>query len=243
MIAKTRFRRCLPLLLLTALLILAARPAAAQEIGGRSDAAQDNAAERAPLHLGNRLAAGALSLALPGAGQLYNGQTVKARVYGVAELAVWLGYYVFETQADGYAEDYREYSNIYAGVSGDHTERYWRTIGRYMDSDAYNTGLLIEARATGETPNLIAPEDAWFWRSETHLSNYQSLRADTNRAKERRDFTVLFAIINRAVAVYDAVRNAGPREHMLEVAGFGVDLQQRYRRGNREALCVFSRTF
>ena len=214
-----------------------------QDFGTANDDLQDGM-QRGPTHLRQRVTAAGLSFLMPGLGQLYNGDRGKAYAFGGAELAVWLTYGVFNNIADGAAEDYREYAGIYAGISGDHTERYWRSAGRFMTSDQYNVSLLMEARAEDRDPSgLIEGPDAWFWRNEEHQSNYQLLRADANRAYDRRDFTIVFSIINRAIAAFDAARSAGDSEHMIELAGFGVDLEPTRSKGKAGTACVVSRRF
>jgi hypothetical protein len=217
-----------------------------QEIGGGSRDVGGVRAARAPGtgHTGTTLKAAALSLLLPGAGQLYNGDRDRALLFAGAEAAVWTGYLVFLSQAHGLEDDYREYAGFFAGVDGEYTERYWRAVGRYMDSDEYNEDLLMAARAEDvEAAGLIAPADAWFWRSEQHRDNYKSLRADATRAYDRRDFMILFAIVNRAVSVYDAVRRAGPSDHLATVAGLDFDIESRPTAGGRGTACVFSASF
>ncbi len=216
----------------------------AQDIGS-SDIGGIRRDERTgPRNMGQKIKAGLLSLVLPGAGQYYNGDRGKALLFAGAEGAVWMSYLVFHSQAQGLSDDYREYAEIFAGTAGDHTEKYWRAVGRYMTSDEYNESIERQARAELEEPTgLITMDEAWFWRSEQFRTNYQILRADANRAYDRRDFTVLFALINRAVSVYDAVRGAGGADHMLEVAGFGFDVESRRVIGNRGTACVFTRPF
>ncbi|MDO9693864.1 MAG: hypothetical protein Q7W56_03980 [Candidatus Latescibacteria bacterium] len=201
-----------------------------------------------PRQLGRKFTAGLLSLALPGAGQLYNGDRDRALAFAGAEAAVWTAYFVFHSQATGYSEDSREYAQIFAGVRDPvHTENYWRAVGRYMESEEFNTALMMEARAEGRdpatAPGLLDPAEGWFWRSGDHRENYQNLRADANRAYDRRDFMILFAIVNRAVSAYDAVRGAGTGDHLLEVAGLGFDLESRPSGGHGGTACVISRSF
>lgn len=216
----------------------------AQDIGGSDIGGAAPSVDRGPRNLGRKLKAGALSLLLPGLGQLYNGDRGKALAFGGAELAVWTTYGVLHTIARGAEDDYQEYADIYAGVSGDHTERYWRAVGRYMTSEEYNEDLEMEARAEGgAATNLIGPEDAWFWRSAERQNDFQLLRADATRAYDRRDFTVLFAIVNRAIAAYDAVRSAGDDSHMLRVGKVGVDLEPRGVGGKAGTACVASLRF
>ncbi len=216
----------------------------AQDIGGSDIGGFEAGRRQGPRNLGTKLKAGALSLLLPGLGQLYNGDKGKALAFGGAELAVWTTYGVLHTIANGAEEDYQDYALIYAGVDGDHSERYWRAVGRYMTSDEYNEGLEMEARAEGvEATNLIPAEDAWFWRSAERQNDFQLLRADAARAYDRRDFTVLFAIVNRAVAAYDAVRSAGDDGHMMRVGRVGVDLESRNVGGKAGTACVASLRF
>ncbi len=221
-----------------------------QELGGGASVGGVRRAPESagPRNLGRKFTAGLLSLALPGAGQLYNGDRDRALAFAGAEAAVWTAYYVFHSQATGYSEDYRDYAQIFAGVQqSDHTENYWRAVGRYMESEDFNTALMMEARAEGRdpatAPGLLDPAEGWFWRSGGHRENYQNLRADANRAYDRRDFMILFAIVNRAVSAYDAVRGAGGGDHLLEVAGLGFDLESRPAGGHGGTACVISRSF
>jgi hypothetical protein len=202
-----------------------------------------------PSSTGEKFKAGLLSAVLPGAGQFYNGDRTKAYVMAGVEVAIWGTFFVFDAQGDNRSDTYREYAGIYAGTSGEHNDDYWQAVGRYLDSDAYNEALLREARALEEPPPpLIEGADAWQWRNEDFFENYQSLRAGANSAYDRRDFVILFAVINRAVSVYDAVRNAGPRAPAeptigTEVLGWnvGLDVDASWRDPGSRA--VVSRSF
>jgi hypothetical protein len=194
--------------------------------------------------LGRKAKAGLLSLLLPGAGQYYNGDRAKAIVFAGVEAAVWASYLTFHIQGENRADTYEEYAGIYAGTSGEHNDRYWQAVGRHMDSDAYNESVRREARALSEQPaGLVAPVDAWQWRTNDNLRTYQELRADANRAYDRRDFMILFAIVNRAVAVFDAVRNSVDDKMSTRVLGFDVAMDVRPSLNHPRAECVFTRKF
>ncbi len=191
-----------------------------------------------------KVKSGLLSLVLPGAGQYYNGDRSKAYVFAGVEAAIWVSYLAFDTQGDNRTDTYAEYAGIYAGVQGEHVERYWQAVGRYMDSDAYNEAIRREARALSETPaGLIPPEDDWQWRNEDHLATYQDLRANANRSYDRRDFMILFAILNRAISVYDAVRHSVDDKLSGEVLGFKVDMDVSPSLHHPRAQCAFRRSF
>jgi hypothetical protein len=123
-----------------------------------------------PSNMGRKFKAGLLSLLIPGLGQYHNGDNKKAYIFAGAEVAIWASYITFHIQANNREDTYQEWAGIYAGVSGEHPEKYWRAVGRYLDSDAYNESLRREARATGEeTSRLITGDDVWQWRNEYRL--------------------------------------------------------------------------
>jgi hypothetical protein len=196
--------------------------------GGSSDSEEEEEEEedKGPSNTGDKVKAGLLSAVLPGAGQFYNDQKPKAYVMVGIEAGIWIAYFVFDSQGDSEMDSAREWAGIYAGTSGEHTDSYWQNVGQFMDSDAYNESRLREARALGEEPSgLVGPEDAWQWVNEERLDGYGQLRADGNSAYDRRDFMILFAVVNRAVSVVDAVLNAGKPDGVLETEVMGLDLQ------------------
>ncbi len=219
----------------------------AQEIGGTH--VEPRAGHGGGSHrMSTKLKAGALSLLVPGAGQiLVNGDREKGFIMMGAEAAIWGAFLVFDHQGDGWADDYREWAGIYAGTQGDHGDYYWQSVGRYSDSDAYYESQLREARAFGEaTPDPLPASDAWQWRNATYQGQYQGMRADASRAYDRRDFMILFAILNRAVSAFDAVRNAGHGdEPALGARVMGLDLAVDISPSLRhpEARCGLGRSF
>lgn len=196
------------------------------EIGAASGEPDEKSPDGAPSDLGTKVKAGALSALFPGAGQFYNGQQKKAYIMGGIEVAIWTTYFVFDKQGDNRLDSSIEYAEIYAGTSGSHPDSYWQSVGRYMDSDAYNEAQLREARALQEEPSgLVSGSDTWQWVNEDRRSGFGSLRADANSAYDRRDFMILFAVVNRAVSVVDAVLGAGAVDGKLEAEVMGMTLE------------------
>ena len=202
----------------------------AQEIGGHKDTATapqfGNGGES---DTGRRLKAGGLSLLVPGAGQLFNGQRSKGLIMIGVEAVIWGSYFGFDKHAGNLEDDYRNWSGVYAGTSGDHGDTYWQAVGRYADSDAWYESQLREARAFGEDePAPLGDDEEWQWRNDAYRSDYRELRADANEAADRRDMMILFAILNRAVSIFDAVRHGGePDGEGAPAIGaevFGMDL-------------------
>ena len=181
---------------------------------------------------GRKFKAGALSALLPGAGQYYNGRHKRAYLMAGVEAGIWTAYFVFDHQGDNRMESSREWAGIYAGTDGDHADSYWQSVGRYMDSDAYNDARYREARALQE--EVSRPGRARRCLAVGERGPPVRLRAPALRrataAYDRRDFMILFAVLNRAVSVFDAVLGAGPRRRR----GAG----QRPRHGCRTAVAA-----
>jgi hypothetical protein len=199
-----------------------------------------------PSNFKTKATAGALSAVFPGAGQFYNGQQKKAFLMGGIEVAIWTTYFIFDHQGDNRLDSSIEYAEIYAGTRGEHPDSYWQSVGRYMDSDAYNESVLREARALQEEPGgLVSGSDAWQWVNEDRRTGFASLRADANSAYDRRDFMILFAVVNRAVSVVDAVLGAGAADGKLETEVLGMNLGLEMLPSWRDpgAQCVVSRRF
>lgn len=189
-------------------------------------AAVEQEEDKGPSNTGAKVKAGLLSAVIPGAGQFYNKQKSKAYVMFGIEVAIWGAYFIFDHQGDSSMDSAEDWAGVYAGTSGDHENSYWQNVGQYMDSDAYNEAQLREARALQEDPSgLVSSTDAWQWANEDRRAGYGSLRSDGNSAYDRRDFMILFAVLNRAVSVVDAVINAGKEDGLLETEVMGLNMQ------------------
>ena len=216
------------------------------EFGGGLEPEKSEDLDEGPSNLGVKVKAGLFSAILPGAGQYYNGQNKKAYIMAGTEVAIWTAFFVFDKQGDNRMDSAAEYAEIYAGTSGDHANTYWQNVGRYMDSDEYNDARMREARALQETPsNLVDGTDAWQWVNNDRRYDYTKIRADGNSAYDRRDFMILFAVVNRAISVVDAVIGAGNKPGALEaeVLGMNVQMEMLPSWSNPGAQCVVSRRF
>jgi len=214
------------------------------EVGGV--AAEEKTETEGPSNTGEKIKVGVMSALIPGTGQLYNGDKKKGYIMLGAEAAIWTAYIVFDQQGDSRMESAQEYAGIYAGASGTHTDSYWQSVGRYMDSDAYNESLRREARALDEpVSGLVTGSDTWQWANEDRRSGYSQQRADGNSAYDRRDFMILFAVVNRAVSVVDAVIGVGDKPGVLEAEVLGMNIEMGVTPSWRDpgARCVVSRSF
>jgi len=174
---------------------------------------------------GDRLKSGGLSLLVPGLGQLRNGQRDKGLIMLGVEAVIWGTYLGFHNHANTLSDDYEAWAEIYAGVPAGQTDDFYQSLGRFDNSDDYFDSLRREARAFLEPdPDPLSPDEEWQWRSEQARRDYQGLRADANSAYDRRDMMVLFAIVNRALSLFDAVRNGDQASSSLTGSEVGGEL-------------------
>jgi len=196
------------------------------EFGGSAPEEQKQETDDGPSNTGDKFKAGGLSLLVPGTGQFYNGDNKKGYIMLGVEVGIWTAYFVFDAQGDNSMESAQEWASIYAGTSGSHPESYWQAVGRYGDSDTFEDYQRREARATGvPLPPRLPESDRWQWVNDDRQAGYSEFRADGNSAYDRRDFMILFAVVNRAVSVVDAVMGAGDKPGVLETSVMGMDVE------------------
>ena len=168
------------------------------------------------------LKAGASSLLLAGLGEQRLGHDLRAKVFFGLEAVGWISVAGFLWAGHERADAYKSYAVVYAGVVGtDHSDDYYKTIGRYMESDgpgSYNESVRREARDL-YYPNVTAMDsyyrahaipaaEGWAWRDESAFGRYGTLR-DGSRFAYRVVLYSAFALAAlRIVSAADAVRLA-----------------------------------
>jgi len=183
--------------------------------------------------IGTRLKHASRSLLLPGWAQLRSHDNYRAAFFLTAEAAIWTSFAVFKAQGHSRENSYHEYAVSFAGIApGNRDDNYWRSVGNYRDSSAYNEDRRRDLRI-GLDPSgpEYAGGDAWQWQSEARFEDYNALRRDANSAYDHADLVVVLALVNRLVSFIDAMRTGpassesdGGQDHLLNAGGFGMDL-------------------
>jgi len=202
------------------LLCASVAPAGAQSIDALSREVADANWEQqeeprpmAPVQVGEKLrraSEGVYSLILPGWTQLRQGHKTRGALLIGAETAVWTTWVVSRIQGAKREDAYEDYAVQFAGIgSGDHDEAYWKALGAYRDSDAYNDDVQRDLRLGGEPEGpAYGGSDAWRWESEGRFQEYRKLRSDSLGAYDRAETVILFALLTRAIGLIDGVRTA-----------------------------------
>ena len=159
-----------------------------------------------------------LSLLLPGMGELYGGHRGRATGFFISEGAIWAHYAGWEIAGHKRKDNYIEQAQLNAGVgTSSGNDEYWRLVGAYESSSggsgSYEETLRREAR--DQYPTDPAAQDAyvaqrlpsgprgWNWTSGALRSSYRDTREDANRAFNRAQLSIAFAILNRIASAID----------------------------------------
>jgi hypothetical protein len=156
------------------------------------------------------------SLILPGLGEYSLGHHDRAKVFFVAEGAIWTSYAVFRVQGNHRKDLYREFAAVNAGVAKRDDDEFYRIIGNYTSSDgpfSANEQVRREARANYPDDraqqevyyqeHAYTGDDSWTWQSEALLETYQDMRDSSISAYHKSQFSLGLAIANRLISVVD----------------------------------------
>jgi hypothetical protein len=214
-----------------------ADPAAALNSADGSGEQADQADDGAP----SKSKALLLSTVLPGAGQYYSGRTTRAKVFFLAEAAIWTSFVVFQVQGHLRQDSYVEYAELMAGVDAqDKPDEFYRALGQYMRSDpgpsSYNEDIRREARALYPDDRQAQERyleengyfggDAWEWQSVEDQAHYRSLRKKSLFSFEKATYMLGLAVANRVIAAMDAARSvAKSSKQRDQFQGFRLEMR------------------
>ncbi len=165
----------------------------------------------------NPLVAMIMSAAVPGWGELYTGNTGRARGFISAEAAIWIGYAAFTVQENLRTEDYEEYAAIFARIPEGSSSDYYQDVADYIRSegdDSYNEAIRAEARSL--YPDDLEAQRAyveanghfgsssWEWDSRVRFDKYRGLRHDAALSRKNAFYMTGLAVLNRALSVIDS---------------------------------------
>ena len=185
-----------------------------------------------------------LSVGLPGAGQYYSGRTTRAKVFFLAEAAIWTSFVVFEVQGHLRKDNYIEFAELTAGVNAEgKPDDFYRALGQYMRSDpgpaSYNEDVRREARQLYPNDKQAQEQylqengyfgaDAWEWQSAEDQAHYKSLRKKSQFSYEKAKYMLGLAVANRLLAAMDAARSvARTSKQHGQSQGFRLEMRADY---------------
>jgi hypothetical protein len=154
-----------------------------------------------------------LSMAVPGAGQQYLGNTGRARTMFAAEAAVWATFAAYRVQGHMRETRYKETANLFAEVEHDMSDDYYTMLAYYVSSDEFNLDVMREARALYPDDRErqleylreqgYSGEDEWQWDSVDRMRQFARERTASKESYRRATLTTGFAVLNRMISMID----------------------------------------
>ncbi len=178
------------------------------------------------------------SLLLPGLGHAYVGDKQGAKTFFIIEAAIWTSFIFFEVQGYIREENYQDYAQVFAGVSGTNkSDDYYSLIGQYdswVDYEAYlkNEGrFALYPDADSQTldeyfiDNRVSDYEPWVWRSVDERRTFRGNRSDSKLSYRRALYAVAVAMGNRAAAAFFSLGATNNANEKLDGNSIGYGLE------------------
>jgi hypothetical protein len=160
-----------------------------------------------------------LSLAVPGAGEYYTGNARYTRGFLTAEGVVWSVWLLSNFQERMWRRDYIGYAAQEAGSNPTRDDdAYYTDLYEWPNSDWYNEYQWAEARdlypndpaaqASYVADKLYTGADSWEWQTTDDWDYFRSLRVKSLNSKQRKNYAMGAALLNRLLSAVNAARLA-----------------------------------
>ncbi|GJQ20580.1 MAG: hypothetical protein HBSIN02_09350 [Bacteroidia bacterium] len=181
-----------------------------------------------------------LSIVLPGAGELYAGNTSTARLFMAADGVLWLTFAGFSLQSSWVMDDARSFARLHAGVDfAGKDDRFEAQVGNYMSLQEYNETKLRERRYDDVYEGT---EYEWQWMAVGDRLRYRSMRIRSDELSQAAGFAVGALVVNRIISAFSAWQSAksvnpssdgwhidaGLQENMPHAVGVGLRLTRTF---------------
>ncbi|MFC1728884.1 DUF5683 domain-containing protein [candidate division KSB1 bacterium] len=170
--------------------------------------------------------AAALSLLLPGAGQLYAGSAWKALGFFTTEVAMWFGHTHFNSEGDKIDAEFRAYADLHWI-----RDNYIDWLDSLPESERERLSHTLPEKKTQQYYEMIGkyrqflagwPDSDGIIESPMRLS-YMARQNDSNVEYKRAELLVNLMVLNRVVSAAEAVISINRRNSRIR-----TDLSMRY---------------
>jgi len=201
-----------------------------------------------------------LSLAVPGAGEFYNGQKIRAGSFLAADIVIWSGYLLYHKKGADKEKDYKAYAdqhyspyvfldwwnniltedqrNTYShrlpvDGNGDpiHNREYYENIGKY---NQFQVGW-----PNGINHPYVPPDGETYMPTER--ATYLDMRKKSNDYFSKASTMIMVSIANHIVSAFDAAISA--KRHNKGTKQYSMKVDTRMVNGEQMPFVVLSRAF
>jgi len=146
----------------------------------------------------------ALSVLIPGAGEIFLDSPRSGYPLIAAEGVIWTSGAVFFVQHKWRNDRSKWYAARYADANPNiKDDDYYKIVGLYPSRKVYN---LILQQMGYNTNDLLEEEYNWEWLEESQQIKFYDLWTSFNRSKRNFEYAIGAAILNRLVSVLNVLR-------------------------------------
>lgn len=178
----------------------------------------------------------AWSAFVPGLGERYTDNPGRARLFYVAEAAIWSTFAYYRIQARVREDSQIEFANLNAGAATEQDANYYQHIGLWLSLEEWHDIVRRDARQ--RFPDDAAAQEAYFlenqrydqgqsweWADDAERNEYRRQRSATERSYRNARLAVGVAVVNRLVSMIDALGLARGHNRRLQEEGARLDLR------------------
>ncbi len=185
----------------------------------------------------------ALSLVLPGMGELYAGDYSRGKYLTSAEGLLWLTFTSVQLYGTWLKNDARLFASTNAGVKlAGQDDKYFVDIGNYSDIYWYNERKLQDR----EDDKLYDPSSNyyWQWNNEASRQKYRNIRIKSDEVFNSRQFIVGAILANHIVSAINAGMLASKYNKQSDITNnFQINSKLRVTANNPEFVFTISKLF
>ncbi len=186
-----------------------------------------------------------MSLALPGAGQLYIGKKKRALLFFSIDIALLAGSVFSESSSRNYYDNSQGYARRNSGITTtrDRDDSYWSIIGNpnFLNYKEYNWALDNNRDFDSKYLNK---EDQWIWGSEEQREDYSDMRDKAGYYHTASQLFLGGMLLNRVVSFIDARIGARRYNNSKENSSLSsLEIAPRYSFANRASSVTFYYNF
>ena len=159
------------------------------------------------------LLAVALSLALPGMGELYAGNFNAGKYHLIAEGGIWLAYASLRLHSTWERQDAHSFAVEHADVNfNGKNSQYDVDIGNYLTLEDFNNAKLLSREYalmySGSGYN-------WNWDSDADRQTFKNMRIQSDADFNNSKFVIAVAVLNRLISAFRVGRFVSKQNSLL----------------------------
>ncbi|MDP2209687.1 MAG: hypothetical protein Q8K98_13090 [Bacteroidota bacterium] len=185
----------------------------------------------------------ALSLVLPGMGEIYAGDYSRGKYLTSAEGFLWLTFTSVQLYGTWLKNDARLFASTNAGVKlAGQDDKYFVDIGNYADVYWYNERKLQDR----QDDKLYDPNSNyyWQWNDEASRQKYRNIRIKSDEVLNSRQFIVGAILANHIVSAINAGMLASKYNKQSDITNnFQINSKLRVTANNPEFVFTISKLF